>query len=125
MLLKRLFDHTDPKKPRCSGVQVMRGGEYQKFSTRLVERAVKEGWLTLGGGKVTLASDPPTVYAIERAPGYYCCHCKVPLDSQKDAQLHVAKEHAGKESPDLSNPAGYERIHAYECKRAPAPKAKG
>jgi hypothetical protein len=40
------------------------------------------------------------------------------------ARAHIAQAHAGKPSPDASNPAGYERVNGYECMLGEAAQAK-
>jgi hypothetical protein len=88
----------------------------QNFSERLVRGAVKEGWMTLSKGKLVLHSMTDDLsYAIKRGPGRFCSHCGCELDTDKDAQAHVASVHAGAKSPDAQNPAGYEKVDGYEC----------
>lgn len=86
----------------------------QRFSERLIRTAIAEGWCSIAAGMLTLHVEPgDLVYTIERTPGTYCCHCGERLDGE--ARAHVAQRHAGLASPDPSNPAGYERVNAYEC----------
>jgi hypothetical protein len=91
----------------------------QKFSAQTVEIGTREGWLRVRDGRIVLDVKPEAlVYTIRRAPGRYCLHCgEKLLDDEKGAlaRAHVAQEHPGLASPDPSNPAGYEALHAFEC----------
>ena len=116
MLLKRLYDVSDPAKPVVNGVRVLRAKDRQRFSPDMVEKATAEGWMVLSDGKITLKAESGSiVYRIKRVSGYYCCHCKAPMTDGAAARLHIEKEHAKKPSPDRSNPSGYERIHYFDC----------
>ena len=93
----------------------------QNFSKSLVEGAIAEGWATLAKGKLVLHVQPEDlVYAVTRMPGRYCCHCGARQDDEKGARAHIVAAHAGKASPDKSNPAGYAVTNAYECVLEPA-----
>lgn len=82
----------------------------------MIEGGAAEGWLSLGGGKVTIAAEGgDVVYAIERPPGHYCCHCDAKLDGEHQARAHVASNHKGKASPDEKHPAGYRKDNFYSC----------
>lgn len=120
MFLKRLYD----KDLKVTGVKVLRAGERQNFSPELVQKAAAEGWLTMGGGKITVHGQAgDVVYRIEAMPGYYCSHCDaeiVDANSMVNATLsvgrkHVLDAHKGAESPDDENPAGYCKINHFEC----------
>ena len=115
MLLKRVFDHTDPTKPKLDHIKVLRAGSKQRFSTGLVAAGAKEGWLTLGGGKITLTTRPPVSYRIVRTPGIYCCHDGKEMGDQLEARAYIAAHFAGVPSPDGENPAGYTVINYYDC----------
>jgi len=115
MYLKRIFDKDAPKGSKLDHIKVLRAGDRQNFSTGMVELAVAEGWMALGGGKITLDTRPPLGYRIVRAPGYYCCHCAVRLGDAAAARAHIEADHPGTISPDPFNRAGYERIHYYDC----------
>jgi hypothetical protein len=115
MYLKRIFDKSAPRGTKLDHIKVLRAGPKQRFSTGLVEKAVTEGWMTLGGGKIALDTKPPLSYKIARAPGLYCCHCGAAQGDSDEARAHIAADHAGEPSPDPSNPAGYERSHSYDC----------
>lgn len=132
MLLKRIFDHdADGKPTTVSHLEVKHTGTHaeQNFSERLVNSGVAEGWITLGGGKLTIKAEPENlVYTILRGPGHYCCHCGQPIT---DAALlvdrepsgariprglvHVIEAHGQAKSPDPSNPSGYRKVNGYEC----------
>ena len=114
MLLKRIHDHSSKGDPTVVSVKVLRAGPRQNFSPGFIEGGVAEGWLALGGGKITITSDKgPVVYTIARAPGLYCCHCETKLDDSASAQKHVASAHKGASSPDPTNPAGYRQDNFY------------
>lgn len=115
MLLKRHF-----KEPAAEGrprdldhIQVIHTGvdAEQHFSKRMVDKGVAEGWITLGGGKLTLHAKPEDLeYTILRPPGRWCVHCGVKLEDDQSgeaARAHVAAHHAGVASPDPRYPAGY------------------
>lgn len=96
----------------------------QNFRVGLVEAGLAEGWISIAQGKLTLRAKPEDlVYTIKRGPGHYCCHCGVKLVDAAAfvapkitaGMQHVATAHAGKRSPDASNPAGYRRLNHYEC----------
>ena len=116
MLLKRLYDMSDPDKPVVKGVEVLRAKERQHFSPDLVAKAADQGWMEMAGGKIALNAENGTIlYKIVRGPGYYCCHCGKHMSDGAVARAHIDKEHAKKTSPDPANPSGYERIHYFDC----------
>lgn len=116
MYLKRHYDTTtDP--PRLLRVSVLRAGPRQRFSVRLVDQGIEDGWISIGGTTLQLKTDPPLAYEILRVPGLYCCHCMAPQASPAQALVHLDAAHAGKPSPDPCNRAGYEQIHYYDCQQ--------
>lgn len=121
MLLKRIYEHTDPEHPKLSHIELRHTGTHaaQNFSRRLVDAAIAEGWMTLSRGKLILHVKPEDLtYTIKRAPGHYCLHCGEKIESDvlgTQAREHVAKHHDGVASPDPDWPAGYLATHAYEC----------
>lgn len=130
-------------KPVVAGVRVLRAGARQNFSTRLVPRAVAEGWLTLSRGQIIVhaapgargapddqsgreaAGAPDLVYRIVRGPGYWCCHCGAALDNDKAAQAHLAAAHKDQPSPDENWPAGFACLNHYECVLVSDPPGAG
>lgn len=119
MFLKRVHDHSSGK-PVLTHVKVLTAPTVQKFSSGFVEQQTAAGILSIGDGKITIKTAPElpdVVYAIERAPGIYCCHCSAALGDSKEALTHVAMKHAGTESPDANNPAGYRKDNFYACKK--------
>ena len=112
MRLRRLFQSGRP-----AGVHVIRAGPVQRFSVRLVDQAIMDGWMALKGDVLTLHARPPVQYRIVQRPGLFCCHCRVPQEHSRAAQQHVALWHGGKPSPDLTNVSGYARINYYEGRR--------
>lgn len=116
MLLKRLYDKTNPENPKVSGIRILRSKSRQHFSPDLVEKAEAEGWMSMKDGRITLHDEnKPVVYRVVRTPGYYCCHCGAPMAEGSAARAHIDKEHAKKKSPDVQNPSGYERINYFDC----------
>ncbi len=116
ILLKRVWDTTG-SEPRLIGVKFLHGGLRQKFSPRIIERALAEGWLELSDNMVRLRTDPPATYRIIRTPGYYCCFCNKPLNDSSSAVAHLESEHSKMKSPDPFNPSGYRRDNFYYCVR--------
>lgn len=106
------------KVPQVIGVTIKRPDKGRhNFSPRFLERGMAEGWLMREGNKITLKADNGTlVYTIERTPGYFCCHCKMPLDDGA-GKAHVQAAHKGEKSPDPNNPAGYRKDNFYACVR--------
>jgi hypothetical protein len=119
----QLVDPTKPEgvclnPPPLAGVAVAHTGvdAEQNFSERLVTLAIAEGWVSISKGKLVLHSVSEDLrYTINRAPGFYCTHCGEKQDSAEAAKAHIAAAHAGKPSPDRTNPAGYEKVNSYEC----------
>lgn len=124
MLLKRQYDEDG----KIIGIEVQSLGasQDQHFTPDLVATAIRQGWMTRTTDSLVLicSKNGPVEYEILRTPGYYCCHCGEVLDDGgQTAQLHVAEEHPDTESPDPSNPSGYERIHYFDCvERNPRPE---
>ena len=91
----------------------------QNFSQDLIEHGMREGWVKFDQGKLLLDVKPEVLrYTVKRTPGRWCLHCGVSLIEDGTGALsraHVKAEHDGVASPDPSVPAGYIKIHAYEC----------
>lgn len=128
-------------------IEVKRSTARWHPSPSWIERGVAGGFLSLGDGNITIKTGPDDddlVYKIERAPGHYCCECKVSLDGEKASRQHVLSEHAGVdprkvdvwnddielrkiywpllesaefEASDAANPSGYCKINHYDCVR--------
>lgn len=114
MLLKRLYD----EKQNVRAVKILRLGQKQNLSPRLVEAAVAQGWMKLEQGRITLKAEPQDVtLRIVSAPGYYCCHCDAAWDNGASGRTHIAQAHKGELSPDPNNPAGYRRDNFFACER--------
>lgn len=104
--------------PKVIGVEVLDLGHSpnQHFTPEYVMKAMREGWMSMKGDVLTIhAKGGDVIYKILRTPGYYCCHDGSPQDGEQEARDYVADNFAGKESPDKSNLAGYERINYYDC----------
>lgn len=113
MKIRRLFQGGRP-----AGVKLLRVGPIQRFSTRLVDQAIMDGWMSVKAGLLTLHTQPQKIhYRVTRTPGIYCCHCGAPQEHGAAAQAHVAQWHAGKLSPDRENPSGYIQCNYYEGRR--------
>lgn len=146
MLMKRQFNHDSDGVPTSvSHIEMQRSTERWHASPRVVEKGIAEGWLSVGGGKLTIKTavdDQDVVYKIDRGPGHYCCECHAPLDGEHSARRHVLEEHASVpaklipkdnqelqdgfhalladqefESSDGANPSGYCKLNYYDCAR--------
>ena len=123
MKLKRIYKHDEEgdlvldseENLVLDYIKVIRSGPRQRFSDGLVGGGILEGWVALKGNTLTLLTKPRLRYRVERTPGWYCSHCGEELPGSPEARAHVETEHGGKKSPDPSKPAGYERIHYYDC----------
>lgn len=133
----RLKDRTRPENailnpPPIDYITVEHTGANpeQNFTEKLVRAGLREGFLSISGNKLTLQAQPEDLkYTIKRHPGYYCCHCGMELpdagvmETDEDGKetgrtlglVHVEEQHEGAESPDPSNPSGYQRLDHYEC----------
>jgi len=117
----------NPPPVKCVRVEHTGVRPEQHFSVDLVDGGVRDGWISLSKGELTLHTvdeQDDLVYALKRTPGWYCCHCKQPLENANVVPegskvslgtRHVQETHLGKESPDASNPSGYERLNYYDC----------
>jgi hypothetical protein len=133
MLLKRHYEFPENWRPEqdtegritnpppISYIEVKHTGVHaeQNFSRRFVEAGVRDGWITLSMGKLIIHAQPEDLnYMILRAPGHYCCHCGIELQSDATGaacRAHIEAAHAGDESPDRSNPLGWRATTGYEC----------
>ena len=115
MKLKKKYD----QKGLISHVEILTAGPIQRFSPRLVDKALMEGWMLMENNTITIQSKSKDVnYLIVRYPGIYCCHCGEQLaDGGRVANEHVESRHAGIVSPDLSNLAGFRYDNFYECNK--------
>ena len=132
MLLKR---HYDPDSlaagaPRITHIEVKHTGTTpsQNFSTSLVAEGLRAGFISLQEDLLTLHAKPvDLLYTVKRRPGYYCSHNGARMDLSAEAygdpaiaaveaqQYLKANGFADAASPDPQNPAGYQRLHHYEC----------
>lgn len=80
MLLKRHFANGADKA--ATHVEVKHSGlsPEQNFSDRLVDQAVKEGWMVVGDKALTIKTGAePLSYALKRKPGYFCKSTGAPI----------------------------------------------
>ena len=100
-------------------VEVDRLTDTQVFSPNVIAGGIAEGWLDASDKTITIhTTDGDLVYNIVKKPGRYCCHCGEKLQDDatgETAREHVAKKHAGKQSPDPENPSGYKMQNFTEC----------
>lgn len=132
MLLKRHYDPASIERgdPVLTHVEVKHTGANpeQNFSTSLVLQGKASGLITIVDDQLTLHVKPEALrYTIKRRPGYYCCHDGARIDispeafgdpalAAMEAQAYLASHgFAGKASPDKCNPAGYMRLHEFQC----------
>lgn len=122
LTLKRRTEDGTPDTPITHVEATFKGrGERQNLSTRLVEKGVSEGWLSLSRGEIVIHQERgvrDVKLRIVRGPGRYCCHCGEELADEQTARAHVAAEHEGDDSPDAENPSGYRWNLYYECEVA-------
>jgi len=125
---KYYFDPAGIQPPTVNGIEITRlsPSGNQHFSPKLVAMGEIEQWLSISKDKKHIViheagGDIP--FKILREPGRYCCHCGVKLEDDNHliapgeaARKHVADEHEGEVSPDVFNPAGYEKINYFDCK---------
>jgi hypothetical protein len=138
MLLKRVYDQDKLKRDAAGavvavepgavkGVEIKRADHgVQRFTRNYIDGALAEGWLSMGGGRLTImpVSGDPLVYEILRTPAIYCCHCDDKIgavgdgatpEGAKRLAAHVAEKHAGAASNDPTNPAGYRQENFFTC----------
>lgn len=127
MEFKRQFTKDASGQLVCTGVLVKHTGTdaEQKFSRRMVEQAMAEGWMRIEGNQLIVAAQPEDLrYTITREPGYYVASTgeRIPVSSaawtrlvangagdisSKEVRAWLAKR--GLEETD------YELPMAYEC----------
>ena len=110
-IIKEIVPHPIVRATRLSDTQV--------FSPNMIAGGIAEGWLEATDKTITIHStDGDIVYNIVKKPGRYCCHCDDKLIDDatgEAAREHVAKKHAGKQSPDPENPSGYKMRNYTKC----------
>ncbi len=110
----------DAAEPVVSHVEVRTRPKEWRPSTKIIDKGIAEGWLTLDEDIVTLITaegEPDVKYKVIAPPGYYCCHDGEPLPGEKEAQAYVKQNFAGKDSPSKQHPAGYARHNFYMLER--------
>lgn len=112
MYLKRIRDDSG----RAMQVRILRSGDAWRPSTRVIEQGTAEGWLTLGGGAVTLHTPEGDVrFRIIHPPGRRCVQTGRPLGSEKEAREHATT--VGSIGADPENLSGYINARYYDCVR--------
>ena len=93
-----------------------------RFSIRMVDQAVTEGWMTLGRGRITIHTmSGDVMWRIVRKPGAYCVHCGAAVGSGPAGRAgEVARRRLHTDGccgdgghPDDA-PAGYEVLNGWE-----------
>jgi hypothetical protein len=83
------------------------------FSTRLVEEALWQGWMTRVENAlviVDIATGERYSFHIDKEPGRYCLHCEEKLKDDGTgalARIHVTTKHGGKPTNDINDNSGY------------------
>lgn len=140
MRLKRIFKNDPDAKQPVSHIQVLgesRNGRWH-VGQRTIDKGLAEGWLTVGGGKLTLKTadgEPDVQYEIVQPPGYYCVYCGVAVGSTKRGLQHIVEVHAGEKlatlTPEgklpenctqemvdqINNPSGVARFNHFVARR--------
>lgn len=105
------------EKPQVSHIEVLSASREWKVSDSVIEKGVREGWLTLGDGRVTLKTGAAdVVYRIMRLPGHYCCFCEEKIEDDgrgTQARKHIVMHTLP--SPDANNPSGWRKDNFYFC----------
>ena len=102
--------------PPVVAIKILNASPVMHFSPRLIEQGSMQGWLTVSSGKVILKGvDGEVSYKITDVPGFFCCHCNMPLTDELASRLHIKETHGKKKSPDPSNPSGYRKDNFYNC----------
>jgi hypothetical protein len=114
MQLKRIYN-TDGPNPVLDHIKVLQHSKNQRFTQKLINRGVAEGFMTVGQGIITLHTQPQLTYKIVRGPGIYCCFDGKKLDDEKAARAYVEQNFSGQASPDKNNPAGYADERFFTC----------
>lgn len=122
MLLKRIYkEPRDEQSPELDYLSLANTGTTpdQNFSVKLVTDMLGAGLMEIHDDELILRVHPEDLhYTIKRTPGRYCLHCGEKLQDDQSGQmarLHIAMKHAGVESPDPDNPAGYIALNHFEC----------
>lgn len=118
--------------PPMVGIELLSAPPKQKFDEKKIKDYIAAGWLKKTETHfIIVHSEGETHYRIVRKPGRYSCFTgeKLPDDDFLPggginpgptgalARAHIAKHHAGEESPDPENPSGYYCTRSYKCVR--------
>lgn len=124
MEIKRIYKDTNKplNKKKINGgldvdhVVLRRLTDTQKFTQRVIDQGVTEGFLSIIKGELVFHTKPKdTKYRIIRKPGHYCCFDGQFLTDEKTARKYVADNFRGQKSPDKDHPAGYRKDNFYFC----------
>lgn len=129
----KLKAHYDPetlgesKKPRCTHVEVIHTGltPEQNFDDGLILDGITEGWVTVSGDRLEMKTDAePLVYAINRAPGYFCKSTgeAIPMSAPAWARFRYGNDSTASQaearawlSANGKEPNDYDIAVAYHC----------
>lgn len=102
--------------PVLDHIKVRRLSKRQNFTQKFIDRAIREGFMSMIRGKIVLHDvDGDLTFKIVRSPGHFCCHDNAPLGGEKEARAYVAANFKGVESPDKNNPSGYRKDNFHAC----------
>lgn len=97
-------------------VRVKRLSKLQNFTQKLIDRAIREGFMSMSKGKIVLHTESGDLsYKILQSPGYFCCHDNKALGGEGEARSYVYTNFKGIESPDSNNPSGYRKDNFHAC----------
>jgi len=112
-------------------LESLAAGRRHHFGDASIKKYESRGLLTKTDSTITMHTvDGDMVFNIDHPPGRYCCHCGEAQQNENfdkggdfipqgdprlgaGARKHVAEKHAGKTSPDPSNPSGYKMKNYY------------
>lgn len=101
------------------GINIQRASRHQLFTPALLDEGEALGVITRARGLITIhGTNGDVVYRIASGPGLYCCHCGERLGDVGEPNVgrqHVTTQHAGVESPEHQNPAGYRGQNSFAC----------
>jgi len=109
MKLKRIYDQNN----QLDHIQIMGAKAEQRFSQKLINQGIEEGFLSLGKGLIVFHTVPQMTYRIIGTPGLYCCFDENKMGDTAEAKDYIAKYYSDQISPDRQHPSGYRFDHFY------------